>query len=177
MYRGDDAGRILLAQREDFEIWSLPGGHVEDGESVAEAAIREVKEETGVDVVLTGLVGIYYRPQGWSPGGSHNVVFAGKPTGGTLTPQSDEVLDVGYFAQDDLPDPLFWGHRQRILDAMIGVGGSVAWTQNTEWPFDQNLDRQGIYDARDRSGLTRFEFYQKHFDRPGPGGDVLEVGR
>ena len=43
-------GRILLVKREDFEIWSLPGGHVESGESVAQAAIREVREETGLRV-------------------------------------------------------------------------------------------------------------------------------
>ncbi len=44
-------GRILLTQREDFETWVLPSGRVEEGESLAQAAIREAKEETGIDVV------------------------------------------------------------------------------------------------------------------------------
>ena len=54
-------GKILLTKREDFEVWCLPSGGVEDGESLAEAAIRETKEETGVDVELTRLVGVYSR--------------------------------------------------------------------------------------------------------------------
>ena len=54
-------GKILLTQREDFETWILPSGGVEDGESIAQAAIRETKEETGLDVELTRLVGIYSR--------------------------------------------------------------------------------------------------------------------
>src|SRR5829696_4121412 len=48
-------GKILLTKREDFEVWCLLGGGVEDGESLAKAAIREAKEETGLDVELTGL--------------------------------------------------------------------------------------------------------------------------
>ncbi|SRR6266704_1975788 len=65
-----DAGRILLVQREDFKTWGLPGGHVEDGESVAQAAVREVLEETGFEVELTRLVGIYIRPR-WPEDNHH----------------------------------------------------------------------------------------------------------
>jgi ADP-ribose pyrophosphatase YjhB (NUDIX family) len=58
----DDAGRILLIHKIDNDFWALPGGAMEVGESVADAAIREVQEETGVLVELTGLVGIYTDP-------------------------------------------------------------------------------------------------------------------
>ncbi len=54
-----DEDRILLTKREDFEVWCLPGGGVDPGESVAQAAIREAREETGLEVQLTRLVGIY----------------------------------------------------------------------------------------------------------------------
>ncbi len=54
-------GKILLTKREDFETWILPSGGVEEGESLAQAAIRETKEETGLDVELTRLVGVYSR--------------------------------------------------------------------------------------------------------------------
>ena len=45
-------GKVLLTKREDFEVWCLPGGGVEEGESLAEAGIREVKEETGLERVM-----------------------------------------------------------------------------------------------------------------------------
>ncbi|MBL8103104.1 MAG: NUDIX domain-containing protein, partial [Anaerolineales bacterium] len=69
--------KILLTQREDFETWILPSGGVEDGESIAQAAIRETKEETGLDVELTRLVGVYSRISNMSPG--YMVLFAAKP--------------------------------------------------------------------------------------------------
>jgi 8-oxo-dGTP pyrophosphatase MutT (NUDIX family) len=56
-----DDGKVLLTKREDFEVWCLPGGGVEDGESMAEAAIRETWEEAGIQVELTRLVGVYSR--------------------------------------------------------------------------------------------------------------------
>ncbi|MDQ6834354.1 MAG: NUDIX hydrolase [Chloroflexota bacterium] len=70
-----EAGRVVLTRREDLGIWCLPGGGVDAGESVTHAAIREVREETGLDVHLTQVVGIYSRPR-WHGGGDHMVVFA-----------------------------------------------------------------------------------------------------
>ena len=58
----DSEGWILLERRSDNGMWSLPGGGIEAGESITEAAIREVKEETGLDVRITGLVGVYSDP-------------------------------------------------------------------------------------------------------------------
>jgi ADP-ribose pyrophosphatase YjhB (NUDIX family) len=51
-----DGDRVLLTRREDFEVWCLPGGTVDEGESLAEAATREVREETGLDVRLAAEV-------------------------------------------------------------------------------------------------------------------------
>ena len=59
----DDAGRILMVHRTDNDLWSVPGGAMDIGESISEAVVREVKEETGVDVEVTGLVGIYTNPK------------------------------------------------------------------------------------------------------------------
>jgi 8-oxo-dGTP pyrophosphatase MutT (NUDIX family) len=56
------AGEILLIRRSDNDNWALPGGAIELGESLAGAAIRETKEETGLDCEITGLVGIYTNP-------------------------------------------------------------------------------------------------------------------
>lgn len=58
----DDHGRIALVHRRDNGLWALPGGGMELGESIEDCAVREVKEETGLDVELIGLVGVYTNP-------------------------------------------------------------------------------------------------------------------
>ena len=55
----DEQGRVLLGHRRDFDMWNLPGGRVESGELPTEAVIRETKEETGLEVVIERLVGVY----------------------------------------------------------------------------------------------------------------------
>jgi ADP-ribose pyrophosphatase YjhB (NUDIX family) len=155
-----DQDKVLLMQREDFEIWCLPGGVVEDGESLAQAALREAREETGLEVELTRLVGVYSAPR-WRLSGLHVVVFAGRVVGGTLTPQPAEVIDLGYFTADALPEPLMIGQRQRILDALAGIGGGVASSLAAEWPLAPEMSRQELYALRDRSGLPRQQFYRE----------------
>src|SRR5688572_248553 len=85
-------GKILLTKRDDFEAWILPSGGVEEGESLAQAAIRETKEATGLDVELTRLVGVYSRLGSWSPG--YMVLFAAKPGGGAIQCQRGEIVAV-----------------------------------------------------------------------------------
>ena len=58
----DEAGRLLLTRRVDNGLWVLPGGKLELGETIAEAVVREVGEEAGVEVEVTGLAGIYTHP-------------------------------------------------------------------------------------------------------------------
>src|SRR5512142_302974 len=116
-------GKILLTQREDFETWILPSGGVEDGESLAQAAIRETKEETGLDVELKRLVGIYSRLGNMSP--VHAVLFTARPVGGEIKCQEGETIAVEWFALDEIPDPLSLGHKRRIKDAVEGASGVV----------------------------------------------------
>ena len=79
-----DNGKILLTKREDFEVWCLPGGHVENGESMAQAAVRETLEETGLVVELSHLVSISYRQHNWNGLPMHLGCFAARRTGGQL---------------------------------------------------------------------------------------------
>ncbi|WP_330236396.1 NUDIX hydrolase [Streptomyces sp. NBC_00566] len=59
----NEAGEVLLIHKTDNDLWALPGGGIDLGESAPDAAIREAKEETGFDVEVTGLVGIYTNPR------------------------------------------------------------------------------------------------------------------
>src|SRR5258708_16233116 len=58
----DDQDRIVLIRRRDNDLWALPGGGMELGESIIDTAVREVKEETGLEVEVTGLIGVYTNP-------------------------------------------------------------------------------------------------------------------
>jgi ADP-ribose pyrophosphatase YjhB (NUDIX family) len=166
-----DGERILLTKREDAEMWCLPGGGVDPGESVAQAAMREAREETGLDVELTSVLGVYSRPRM----NTHQIAFAARVAGGSLRPQDGEVVDLGFFAPDELPEPLVPWHRQMIRDALAGVGGSSAWSLDYDSTFGPGISRQEVYALRDRSGLSRAEFFARHFTHLGPSGERREV--
>jgi ADP-ribose pyrophosphatase YjhB (NUDIX family) len=97
----NDEGAILLIRRSDNQLWTIPGGAMEPGETIAETAIRETKEETGLDVAIDRLVGIYSNPRHvveYADGEvrqQFSVCFTAHVTGGALT-TSDESLDVGF---------------------------------------------------------------------------------
>lgn len=168
-----DEGRILMTKREDFEVWCLPGGVVEAHESLAEAAVRETREETGLGVRLLRLVGTYSRPR---LGLYHTAaLFAAEVVGGSLQPQPSEVIAMDFFAADALPEPMIWGTRQMALDALSGASGLVSTTDMVR-PADWPPDRQALYAARDRSGLPRQDFYVQYIAALGPDTIRRELG-
>lgn len=149
--------KILLTQREDFETWILPSGGVEDGESLAQAAIRETKEETGLDVELIRLVGVYSRLGNMSP--VHAILFVAKPIGGEIKCQEGETIAVEWFAFDQIPSPLSAGHKKRIEDAISGLSGVAVLQEMKVSTLPEKLTRKELIELRDKSGLTRQEFY------------------
>ncbi|MEU4563765.1 NUDIX domain-containing protein [Actinoplanes sp. NPDC023936] len=94
----NDDGEILLIRRSDNDNWALPGGGMDLGESLPDTAVRETLEETGIDVEVTGLVGIYTDPRHVILYTSNNearqefsVVFTARPIGGRPTPSSEST--------------------------------------------------------------------------------------
>lgn len=114
----DDKGRILLQRRTDNDLWALPGGGMEMSESLPGTAVREVKEETGLDVAIAGLVGMYTDPRhiiAYSDGEvrrQFNVCFKARVTGGSLT-ISDESTELRFVAPNEI-DTLPMHHTQRL---------------------------------------------------------------
>jgi ADP-ribose pyrophosphatase YjhB (NUDIX family) len=104
---GNEDDEILLVQRGDSGVWLYPTGWADVGYSAAEVAVKEVREETGIEVeavrlimVLDGLrIGITQIPL-------YSLVFQLRPIGGTLQAHPLECRDVGWFAEDALPAPL-----------------------------------------------------------------------
>lgn len=155
-------GKILLTQRDDLETWILPSGGVEDGESIARAAIRETKEETGLDVELERLVGVYSRLSNMSP--VHAVLFTAKPIGGEIKCQEGETIAVEWFNFNELPSPLSAGHKRRIEDAISGVSGVSVLQEFTIPTIPEKITRKELMELRDSSGLSRQDFYIKLFE-------------
>jgi 8-oxo-dGTP pyrophosphatase MutT (NUDIX family) len=159
----DDEKRILLVKREDFEVWCLPGGMTDPGESLAQTAIREAKEETGLDVTLERLVGVYTRVGGY--GDLHGALFTSTISGGEIQPQIEEVIDINWFALDALPDNIFWWHVPQIEDAIQGESGVAGCATLREAEPIQS--RQELYAKRDESGMNRTAFYRYYFEKNG----------
>jgi len=117
-------GRILLQRRSDNGLWGLPGGSVEIGESVRDAIVREVREETGLSVEVVRLIGVYSDPRVQIvhyPDGNvvHYVstLFACRIVAGDLR-TCEETLALEFFDPADLPDDFLPMHRIRIQDAL-----------------------------------------------------------
>ena len=110
----DKQGGVLLCHRRDMDAWNLPGGVIEPGELPTEAAIREVKEETGLNVVIERLVGVYGKPDKPT---SLVFSFLCRVTGGELD-LTDESDDTRYFAINNIPPNTFPRQVERIHDAL-----------------------------------------------------------
>jgi ADP-ribose pyrophosphatase YjhB (NUDIX family) len=105
----NSAGELLLVHKTDNNRWALPGGGMDPGESIAQAAVRETKEETGIDVEVTGVVGLYTNPShviAYDDGEVRqqcSVCFTTRLLGGELT-ISSETSEVGFVPLERLDD-------------------------------------------------------------------------
>lgn len=129
-----DNERILLAHRRDIDWWNLPGGGMEVGETVEEATSREVLEETGLEVVVESLVGVYSKPQ------KREIVltFRCRAVGGELT-ATEESRACAYFSPDALPLNTLPKHRQRVEDALLNRTHAIMRSQLNSSEADQQL--------------------------------------
>ncbi len=125
---------ILLALRRDIDWWNLPGGGLELGETVEEGICREVREETGLEVEVEHLVGVYSKPQ------KQEVVltFRCHVIGGIVT-STEESRECRYFPANAVPANTLPKHRQRIEDALLSQPYAILRTQRSTPEEDQRL--------------------------------------
>jgi 8-oxo-dGTP pyrophosphatase MutT (NUDIX family) len=125
----DSERRVLLGLHSDRNLWVLPGGLVEPAELPADAAIRELWEETGLRAELTGVIGVYGGPDlivNYANGDRASyvsTVFRGRVVGGKLQPDGAEILDLRYFSLQELkitPHPRW---MTMVMRAVYGLPG------------------------------------------------------
>lgn len=122
----NDNGELLMIHRTDNNLWALPGGGHDIGESIADTVVREVREETGITVEVISLTGVYTNPHhvmAYDDGEvrqQFSLCFSARPTGGTATPSSEsrEVLWVPPEQLDELD--IHPSMRLRIDHALSG---------------------------------------------------------
>jgi ADP-ribose pyrophosphatase YjhB (NUDIX family) len=125
----DHEGRVLLIQRSDNGLWGVPTGHIEPSETVSEAIIREVREETGLQVAIQRASGIYSQPDAqiytYTSGEiAHYITtcFRCEVVNGMLRSDGQETLAATFADPRQLPEPFMPVHRQWINDALMQTG-------------------------------------------------------
>lgn len=150
----DDKGRLLLQKRADNGRWGLSGGAIEPGEEPAEAAVREVFEETGLRVTVIRLIGIYGGKQQiiTYPNGDQSayvsITFECRIVGGEINPDPEETLEVAWFNPDKIPENLVPSHHRRIHHALTRTTPFFALPENPPLLNESNY----IQDIRQKIG-------------------------
>ncbi len=112
---------ILLIKRDTVPFkgyWALPGGRAEPGETVEQTVVREVKEETGLDVSVVKKIGEYHEQgiQGGIEYDYYPACFLVKVVGGEMRKQQGEIQEIQLFSLDDVPEPLAFVHSSMVQD-------------------------------------------------------------
>jgi len=113
--------KILLIKRRTVpfrDYWALPGGRVDPGETVEQTIVREVKEETGLDVAIVSKIGDYHE-QGVQDGVEYDyypACFLVKTAGGEIKKQESEIEEIKLFSLSDIPEAMAFEHAQMIKD-------------------------------------------------------------
>ena len=116
-----DENKILLIKRNTKPFkgyWALPGGRMDPGETIEQTIVREVKEETGLDVAIMRKIGEYVE-KGLKDEVEYEyypTCFLVKPVAGELKKQDSEILEIKLFSLNELPTPLAFEHDQMVRD-------------------------------------------------------------
>lgn len=126
----DAAGRLMLMRSADFGAWQTLGGAVDPGETPADAAIREAREESGLEMALTGLIGVYGGPDFRLTYPNGDVceyvasAFSATVVGGRERADHDETLELGWFTSDEAAVLALGPHTRRLVrDAFRRAAG------------------------------------------------------
>jgi len=163
----DDRDRVLLIHRRDVDVWEMPGGGVEPGESPWDAAAREVREEVGLDVTIERLVGVYWKPRD----DTTVFQFTGTILDGHPGP-SEEADDVAWFRFDDLPATIRPLVKERIADLRSDRKETILRTQQRQ----VREVRPDEYDVLGAITRTAYTLLPGHVPEPDYEDELADVG-
>ena len=109
-----EGGIVLIERKNPPHGWAIPGGFVDYGETVEAAAVREAREETGLVVQLTGLLGVYSDPSRDPRSHTISTVFVASAAGQPVA--DDDAANAGVFTEDTLPEDIAFDHREILED-------------------------------------------------------------
>jgi 8-oxo-dGTP diphosphatase len=115
-------GVLLIERRNPPHGWALPGGFIDYGESAEQAAVREALEETGLNVRLTGLLGVYSDPGRDPRFHTLSVVFMAETDGDDAPLAGDDAGQARFFPLDVLPKDMAFDHRRIVEDFCKRLG-------------------------------------------------------
>lgn len=136
----DEQGRVLMGLHADRKVWVMPGGLIEPEEIPADAGVREVWEETGLLVELTGILGVYGGKElvvdyvNGDRASYVGVIFRGRIVGGQLRADGEEILEVQYISRSELKELPHARWLDMALDAIYAPGGPVDFQKSTWRP-------------------------------------------
>ena len=125
----DDDDRMLFIRRRDNDQWGMPGGMMELDETIYDAMRREVREETGLEVISATLVAVYSgeRFAGTDQWGNEYQIivfqFRVDDWAGSLVRETEESVDAGFFSEDDLPEA--YGYYREAMEDLRGFSGEA----------------------------------------------------
>ncbi|SDF89754.1 NUDIX domain-containing protein [Desulfovibrio legallii] len=115
---------VVVIRRDNPPLgYALPGGFIEEGESAEAAALREAWEETGLEVELTGLLGVYSRPDRDPRQHTLSVVFTGRPLHPETLRAGDDAAQAAFYPLNALPTPLAFDHADILADFRQALAG------------------------------------------------------
>jgi len=136
----DEQGRVLMGLHSDRKVWVMPGGLIEPEEIPADAAIREVWEETGLLVELTNILGVYGGRElvvdyvNGDRASYVGVIFRGRINGGQLRADAEEILDVRYISRAELKELPHARWLDIALDSIYAQNGPADFQKSTWRP-------------------------------------------
>lgn len=118
-----DQGVVVIKRKNEPHGFALPGGFIDYGEAAETAAVREMREETGLDVELLGVLGVYSRPDRDPRQHTISVVYVGRALDPGKLKAGDDAAAAAFYALERLPEPMAFDHAEILADFKAYLAG------------------------------------------------------